>query len=186
MICLTFPPQGSRSGHQSNTPPHSAAGSVARSVGGLDITALAPAVQEGLAPSTRWTYSSAMKKFATFCAQYDVPNPFPVTEYRLRCFTSYMADQGLAPQSIKSYLAAACNMQVSHWSSKSSSVSLEDPSSGGSPCRGLWATASALGHPRQRSWQGWRIPPFSSWVGGGVLPSSGILGPPTNSWRQCP
>ena len=54
-----------------------------------------------------------MKKFATFCAQYNVPDPFPVTEYLLCSFASYMADQGLAPQSIKSYLAAVRNMQLS-------------------------------------------------------------------------
>ena len=54
-----------------------------------------------------------MKKFFTFCSQFTVSDPFPVTEYLLCCFASFMADQGLAAQSIKSYLAAVRNMQLS-------------------------------------------------------------------------
>ena len=54
----------------------------------LDITAMAPAVQryfqDGLAPSTRRTYDSAMRKFSTFCEHYHVTDPFPVSEF-LHC-----------------------------------------------------------------------------------------------------
>ena len=54
-----------------------------------------------------------MKKFTTFCLRYNVPDPFPVTEHLLCCFAAFMANEGLAPQSIKSYLAALRNTQLS-------------------------------------------------------------------------
>ena len=54
-----------------------------------------------------------MKKFTTFCLRYSVPDPFPVTEYLLCCFAAFMAEEGLAPQSIKSYLSAVRNTQLS-------------------------------------------------------------------------
>ena len=54
-----------------------------------------------------------MKKFTTFCAKYQVPDPFPVTEYTLCCFAAFMAEDGLSPQSIKSYLSAVRNTQLS-------------------------------------------------------------------------
>ena len=72
---------------------------------------LAPAVQryfqEGLAPSTR------RKKFTMFCSRYNVSDPFPVIEYLLCCFATFMANEGLAPKSFKSYLAAVRNTQLS-------------------------------------------------------------------------
>ena len=54
-----------------------------------------------------------MKKFTTFCLRYNVFDPFPVTEYLLCSFAAFMAEEGLAPQSIKSYLAAVRNTQLS-------------------------------------------------------------------------
>ena len=54
-----------------------------------------------------------MKKFTAFCSRYNVSDPFPVTEYLLCCFATFMANEGLVPQSIKSYLAAVRNMQLS-------------------------------------------------------------------------
>ena len=53
-----------------------------------------------------------MKKFGTFCARY-VIDPFPVTEHLLCCFAAYMANAGLSPQTVKSYLAAVRNAQLS-------------------------------------------------------------------------
>jgi len=44
---------------------------------------------------------------------YNVVSPFPVTEHVLCCFAAYLADQGLAPQTGSSYLAAVRNMQIS-------------------------------------------------------------------------
>ena len=44
---------------------------------------------------------------------FHVANPFPVSEHLLCCFTAYLADQHLAPQTISSYLAAVRNMHFS-------------------------------------------------------------------------
>ena len=54
-----------------------------------------------------------MKKFAAFCEKFHVPDPFPVTEFLLCSFAASMADNGLAPQTVKSYLAAIRNTQLS-------------------------------------------------------------------------
>ena len=66
--------------------------------------------QEGLAPSTRKAYNSAMKRFWGFCGQYSVTDPFPVTEHLLCAFAAHSADSGLAGQT---YLAAVRNTQLS-------------------------------------------------------------------------
>ena len=54
-----------------------------------------------------------MKKFTGFCTTYHILDPFPVTEYLLCAFAAFLADEGLSPQSIKSYLAAVRNTQLS-------------------------------------------------------------------------
>ena len=54
-----------------------------------------------------------MKKFNTFCIKYNVGDPFPATEQLLCSYAAYLADAGLAPQTIKSYLAAVRDMQIS-------------------------------------------------------------------------
>ena len=54
-----------------------------------------------------------MRKFTTFCERYHVPDPFPVTEFLLCSFAASMAEGGLAPQTVKSYLAAIRNTQLS-------------------------------------------------------------------------
>ena len=54
-----------------------------------------------------------MKRFYSFCVQFSVAPPFPVTEHLLCTFAAFLADQGLAPQTAKSYLAAVRNMQIS-------------------------------------------------------------------------
>ena len=54
-----------------------------------------------------------MKKFHAFCTTHQVMDPFPLTENLLCSFAVYMADQGLFPQTIKSYLAGLRNMQLS-------------------------------------------------------------------------
>ena len=85
--------------------------------GGLDVTTLAPSVhryfQAGLAPSTHKTYQTAMKRFDTYCTRYSINDPFPVNEMLLCSFAAYLADEGLAPQTIKTYLAALRNTQLS-------------------------------------------------------------------------
>ena len=54
-----------------------------------------------------------MKRFHSFCTDYDIFTPFPLTEQLLCTFAAFLADQGLAPQTIKSYLSAVRNMQIS-------------------------------------------------------------------------
>ena len=68
---------------------------------------------QGLAQSTQRSYAAAMRRFHGFCAQFNVPSPFPVTEHTMCCFAAYLADSGLAPQTVKIYLAAVRNMQLS-------------------------------------------------------------------------
>lgn len=78
---------------------------------------MAPSVrhyfQLGLAPSTQKMYQAAMKRFHAFCLKYSIATPFPLTEQLLCSFAAFLADQELAPQTIKSYLAAVRNMQIS-------------------------------------------------------------------------
>ena len=54
-----------------------------------------------------------MKRFNTFCTKYSIINPFPVTEHTLCCFAAYLANEGLSPQTGKTYLAGVRNMQLS-------------------------------------------------------------------------
>ena len=83
---------------------------------GLDITSLDGAVQGycrlGIAPSTRKTYKSAARRFGSFCSKYSIINPFPVDEPILCYFVAFLTKDGLAPQSIKSYLAAKRHIQI--------------------------------------------------------------------------
>ena len=76
-----------------------------------------PAVQRyfevGLAPSTQKSYQAATKRFQSFCTVFSVSNPFPLTEQILCWFASHLAEQGLAPQTIKVYLSALRNTQIS-------------------------------------------------------------------------
>ena len=94
-----------------------AGGTPAGPPGRLDLTALAPSIQhyfdQGLAQSTLKTYNAAMKRFHAFCVKFKLLSPFPVSEYLLCGFAAFLADQGLAPQTAKCYLAAVRNMQLS-------------------------------------------------------------------------
>ena len=83
----------------------------------MALSGLAASVQhyfeQGLAPSTQRTYKAAIKRFHDFCTRYCVFNPFPLSEQLLCHFATYLAEEGLAAQSIKIYLAAARNMHIS-------------------------------------------------------------------------
>ena len=70
-------------------------------------------LQAGLAPSTQKTYQSAMHRFHNFCTTYNVTSPFPLTEQLLCTYASYLANQQLTPQTIKSYLSALRSWQIS-------------------------------------------------------------------------
>ena len=80
----------------------------------LDLTSL---VQDNfhnrLAPSTHLMCDAALRRFNNFYALYDVYNPLPVTEKLLCYFVTVLAKNGLAPQTIKSYLSVVRSMQIS-------------------------------------------------------------------------
>lgn len=69
--------------------------------------------EQGLAASTQKTYKSALGQFHEFCVRYHVYTPFPLTEKLLCYFAVHLAERKLAPQTIKTYLAAARNMHIS-------------------------------------------------------------------------
>ena len=83
---------------------------------GLDVTNLDPVVHQlckkGIAQSTQKTYDSAIKRFTSFCSLYSIASPFPVSEPILCYYAAYLSTQRLAPQTIKTYLAAIRYMQV--------------------------------------------------------------------------
>ena len=54
-----------------------------------------------------------MKRFFSFCTTYNVSDPFPLTEQTLCFYVSYLAEQGLAPQTGKAYLSALRTAQIS-------------------------------------------------------------------------
>lgn len=54
-----------------------------------------------------------MRRFNKFCALYNVYDPFPVTEKLLCYFATLLGNDGLTPQTIKSYLSAVQSMQIS-------------------------------------------------------------------------
>jgi len=54
-----------------------------------------------------------MHRFHKFCSAYNITSPFPLTEGFLCTYASYLADQQLAPQTVKSYLSALRNWQIS-------------------------------------------------------------------------
>ena len=54
-----------------------------------------------------------MKHFTQFCLAYSVHDPFPVQELLLCYFAAYLARNGLAPQTVKGYLSAVRNAQIS-------------------------------------------------------------------------
>ena len=53
-----------------------------------------------------------MKRFAGFCERYQVHDPFPVSEHLLCSFAAFLGGEGLAPQTVISYLAAIRNTQL--------------------------------------------------------------------------
>ncbi len=53
-----------------------------------------------------------MRRFDSYCTTFSVNDPFPVTELLLCSFAAHLADEGLAPQTIKTYLASVRNAQL--------------------------------------------------------------------------
>ena len=94
--------QGSQGRRHGDPSPMAAVGAAPRLDPRLGLAWLAPAVQryflDGLAPTTRRSYDSAMRRFGGFCECFSIADPFPLNE-PLRCsFTAFLADSALAPQ----------------------------------------------------------------------------------------
>ena len=69
-------------------------------------------IDNSLAPSTRLTYRQGTLQYYKFCSIYHVSPPFPLTEPILCSFISHLATVHLAPQTIKTYLAAVKHMHI--------------------------------------------------------------------------
>ena len=54
-----------------------------------------------------------MRRFYAFCDTYSIPSPFPVSECTLCYFTTFLANDMLSAQTIKTYLSAVRNTQIS-------------------------------------------------------------------------
>ncbi len=67
---------------------------------------------QGLAQSTAKAYTSGKKRFMGFCIAAGL-DPLPLTEHTVCLFVAHLAEAGLQPGSVKSYLAAICHMQIS-------------------------------------------------------------------------
>ena len=67
--------------------------------------------QHGLAPATRRSYSSAQKRYLSFCAHYHM-KPIPCTEQMLCQFVVHTAESGVQASSIKGYLSAVRQLQI--------------------------------------------------------------------------
>ena len=79
----------------------------------------------GLAPSSHRSYDSAKRRFINFCSKAS-QDPLPVNENLLCRFTAYLAEEGLAPSTIKLYLSAVRHLQIS--------MGLPDPKIGDMAC----------------------------------------------------
>lgn len=62
--------------------------------------------------STQRSYESAKRRFVNFCRRSNCINPFPVNEQLLCRYVAYLLSEGLAPRSIKLYLAAIRHLQI--------------------------------------------------------------------------
>ena len=68
--------------------------------------------QNGLAPSSQWSYKSAKQWYMSFCVGSGV-DLMPAIEQKLCRYVSFLAQEGLAPSSIKLYLSAVRHLQIS-------------------------------------------------------------------------
>lgn len=65
----------------------------------------------GLALSTQAVYRTGCRRFFQFCETFQVAQPLPVTERILSAFVAYLHIEGLAPGTVKGYLAVICHAQ---------------------------------------------------------------------------
>ena len=82
----------------------------------MDVTELDEALlhycNRGVADSTRRTYRLGVNRYLSFCCAFGVSTPFPVSELMLCYFITSLAREGIAPATIKTYLAAVRHAQI--------------------------------------------------------------------------
>lgn len=82
----------------------------------MDLTGLGATVQmlfkHALAPTTQKSYSSAQQRFLLFCKKFAVA-PLPLTEHLLCHYVAFLYEEGLAHSSMKGYLSALRQLQIS-------------------------------------------------------------------------
>ena len=66
----------------------------------------------GIADSTRRTYRSGLNRYLSFCQLFGVETPFPVSETSLCYFVAALAPEGVAPSTVRTYLAAIRHAQI--------------------------------------------------------------------------
>ena len=81
----------------------------------MDVASLDRAVQEyfheALASSTKRSYGSAQRRFLAFCSRSKL-SPLAVSEEMLCRYVAFLAEDGLAHSTIKSYLSAVRQLQI--------------------------------------------------------------------------
>ena len=78
---------------------------------GLDAT-IQDLCHKGLAHSTHRTYKAAVNRYTSFCVKYGISNAFPTNELILCRFVASLAQDGLAPSTVKSYLSGIRHAQI--------------------------------------------------------------------------
>ena len=82
----------------------------------MDVSSLDRALlrysNRGVADSTHRTYRSGLRRYLSFCYAFGVPAPFPVSETLLCYFVTLLAEEGAAPSTIRTYLAAVRHAQI--------------------------------------------------------------------------
>ena len=68
----------------------------------------------GLAPSTKAVYKAGQQKFVKFCTEYNIKDVLPVSQELLCYYVSYLGREGLAFSTIKGYLSALRNLQITY------------------------------------------------------------------------
>ena len=68
-------------------------------------------LSKGLASASAKSYASGASRYIKFCGSCGIL-PLPVTEAKLSAFVSSLAQAGLAPSSIRTYLAATRHYQI--------------------------------------------------------------------------
>jgi len=82
---------------------------------GLAVSNLVPLVQElftaGIASSTRKVYGTGASRYTKFCEATSL-SAYPTSENTLMLFVAHLHSEGLAPGTIKSYLAGVRHDQI--------------------------------------------------------------------------